>query len=168
MFIFSFLQIIVFLWSSALRRFLSLSKARSTRSARTPCHTPVGDDGPVAVPKISARPCGCRLKFWPRPLAHLAYSATGSARFAPLPNAMSSQGCSASLIPKVHNLRSALRQNRIFSPSSTRLRMSASSWLVSPRGSLAVTAMLLPPFSAIRPMPLATLPATCFLVRPAA
>ena len=61
-----------------------------------------------------------------------------------------------------------LRQNRIFSPSSTRLRMSARSSLVSPLGSLAVTAMLRPPFSATRPMPLARLPATCLRVRPAA
>ena len=36
--------------------------------------------------------------------------------------------------------------------------MSARSSLVSPLGSLAVTAMLLPPFSATRPMPLARLP----------
>ena len=43
----------------------------------------VGADDPVAVPKISMLPCGCRMKFRPRPLVHLASSATSGARFAP-------------------------------------------------------------------------------------
>ena len=44
-------------------------------------------------------------------------------------------------------------QNRIFSPSCTRFRMSASSRLVSPLGSLRVTERLPPRFSAGRPPP---------------
>ena len=44
-------------------------------------------------------------------------------------------------------------QNRIFSPSCTRFRMSASSRLVSPLGSLRVTERLPPRFSAARPPP---------------
>ena len=126
----------------------------------------VGADASVRPPALYRTPCKNRVIA--KPVRTLAVAIRAPVPLAPLPKGgWHGKAVTGGFLP-VLKPPARLRQNRIFSPSSTRLRMSARSSLVSPLGSLAVTAMLRPPFSATRPMPLARLPATCLRVRPAA